>query len=407
MTSNVITQDLPIPTTSPGFADIVGFGLDGVVIIRNSVNVQSFLAVKNFAQNAGGWRTTKHIRLIADMTGNGKGDIVGFGDAGVYVSVNNGNNTFADPPKMVISDFAYNAGDWRVEKHLRYLSDIRKVGRADIVGFGDSGVLVSRNSGYLKFGAATLALNDFGYNAGGWRLDRHLRFLADVTGNRYLDIVGFGEKHVFIGRNKGDGTFAPAQSVIDNFCIGSGGWQIGVHPRFVADLTGDGRADIIGCGTAGCYAALNNGSGAFGPVKLVVNDFGTSQGWQATKHPRFIADLTGNGRGDVLGFGEAGVYVSLNNGNGTFQSAKLVLSNFGVKQGWVVGKHPRFVVDLTGDGCADIIGFGENATYVAYNDGKGNFGEIKTLTSDFSSSGGKWAANTTVCWVANLDNSRF
>ncbi|KIM35067.1 hypothetical protein M413DRAFT_79764 [Hebeloma cylindrosporum] len=396
-------EDSLVQTTSPGLAGIVGFGLDGVVILRNAFNVQSFLVVKNFAQNAGGWLTSKHPRLVADITGSKRGDIVGFGEGGVWISVNNGNNTFADPPKMVIADFAYSAGGWRIEKHLRYLADIRSVGRADIVGFGDGGVLISRNNGGVNFSPATLALNDFGYNAGGWRLDRHLRFLADVTGDGRLDIVGFGESHVFIGRNNGNGTFAPAQAVIDNFCVSAGGWQVGVHPRFVADLTGDGRADIIGCGGAGCWASLNNGSGAFGPVNLVINDFGTAQGWQVAKHPRFVADLTGNKRGDVIGFGEAGVYVALNNGNGTFQPAKFVLNNFGVQQGWLVSKHPRFVVDLTGDGCADIIGFGESSTFVSFNDGKGNFGPVKVLTNDFSFSGGKWAVDTTVRWMVDLD----
>jgi hypothetical protein len=400
MTSNVITQDSPVQNPSPGLAGIVGFGLDGVVIMRNSFNVQSFLVVKNFAKNAGGWLTSKHPRLVADVTGDKRGDIVGFGEGGVWISVNNGNNTFADPPKMVLADFAYSAGGWRIDKHIRYMADIRNVGRADIVGFGDGGVLVSRNNGSLNFSPATLALNDFGYNAGGWRLDRHLRFLADVTGDGTLDIVGFGEKHVFIGRNNGNGTFAAAKPVIDDFCVGAGGWQVGVHPRFVADLTGNGRADIIGCGGGGCWASLNNGSGGFGSVNLVIKDFGTAQGWKVDKHPRFVADLTGNKRGDVIGFGDAGVFVALNKGNGTFQEAKLVLKDFGVQQGWMVSKHPRFVVDLTGDGCADIVGFGEKSTFVSFNDGKGNFGPVKALTNDFSFSGGKWAVDTPVRWMA-------
>lgn len=420
MTSNVITQDLPgalrrhytipsphdgslVQTTNPGIASIVGFGLDGVVTMRNAFDVQSFLLVKNFGQNAGGWLTSKHPRLVADVTGDKRGDLIGFGEGGVWISINNGSDTFADLPTMVIADFAYSAGSWRVDKHLRYMADIRNVGRADIVGFGDPGVLVSRNNGNLSFSPATLVLNDFGYKAGGWRLDRHLRFLADVTGDGCLDIVGFGERHVFIGRNNGNGTFARAQAVINNFCISAGGWKVGIHPRFVADLTGDGRADIIGCGVAGCWVSLNNGSGAFGPVNLVINDFGTSQGWQVDKHPRFIADLTGDKRGDVIGFGDAGVYVALNNGNGTFQPVKFVLNNFGVQQGWMVSKHPRFVVDLTGDGCADIIGFGERSTFVSLNDGKGNFNPVRVLTNEFSFSGRKWAVDTTVRWMANLD----
>lgn len=173
---------------------------------------------------------------------------------------------------------------------------------------GDGGVLVSpNNGGGLNFSPATLALNDFGYDAG-WRLELHLRFLADVTGDRLVDIVSFGENHVYIGRNNGDETVAPAQSIINNFCLGDSDWQIGVHPRFVADLMGDGRADIIGYGDGGSSASLNNGSSGFGPVNLVVNDFRTAQGWQVAKHPRFIADLTGDKSGDVIGFGNEGAY---------------------------------------------------------------------------------------------------
>jgi hypothetical protein len=289
-----------------------------------------------------------------------------------------------------------------VDKHIRFVADIRKTGRVDIVGFGDGGVLVSLNNGSGGFGTSKLAVADFGY-AQGWRLDRHLRFLADVTGNGLLDVVGFGENHVFIGRNNGNGTFQSSVSVINNFCIGAGGWEIDKHPRIVADLTGDGKADVLGFGYAGVYVSLNNGGGKFGAVNMVLANFSYAQGWRVDKHPRFVADLTGNKRGDIVGFGDAGVYVSLNNGNGTFQPAKLVVQNFGYNAGgWRVEKHLRFVVDLTGSGCADIIGFGENAVWVSYNDGNGNFGAVQKLTDAFGFSGGEWALDKTVRYVANL-----
>ncbi|KWT75596.1 Rhs family protein [Variovorax sp. WDL1] len=43
---------------------------------------------------------------------------------------------------MVLGNFGYNAGGWRVERHPRFLSDVSGDGRADIVGFGDAGVWV-------------------------------------------------------------------------------------------------------------------------------------------------------------------------------------------------------------------------------------------------------------------------
>jgi hypothetical protein len=393
-----------VPTASPGVASIIGFGQDGVVIMRNDATAQPSPVIEDFGQNVGGWCVDKHVRLVADVTGDRTADLIGFGDNGVLISFNNGNDTFAKPVKNVLADFGYSAGGWRVEKHIRYLADIRNAGWCDIVGFGDDGVVVSRNEGNAQFKPVHIALKDFGYNAGGWRLDRHLRFLGDTTGDGLPDIVGFGEKSVFISRNQGDGTFAPAQSVLDDFCYSAGGWRVGEHPRFIADLTGNRKVDIIGCGADGVYVSLNKGDGTFGPVTHAVRDFGTAQGWIPNWHPRFIADLTNDKRGDIVGFGWAGVTVAYNNGDGTFQPSKLMLKDFGVRTGWHPAKHPRFVVDLTGNGCADIIGFGETGVYVAYNDGKGEFGPVRTLTRAFAYNNGEWAE--TVRWLANLDQQR-
>ena len=396
---------LQVPTASTGVADIIGFGQNGVVVMRNGVFVQPSPVIEDFGHNAGGWSVDKHVRLVADLTGDGTADLVGFGDNGVLVSFNGGNNTFTKPAKNVLAHFAYNAGGWRVEKHIRYLADIRNIGRCDIIGFGDGGVFVSMNDGNAQFKPVHNALKDFGYDAGGWRLDRHLRFLGDTTGDGLPDIVGFGENHVFVSRNQGDGTFAPAQPVLDDFCW-STGWRIAEHPRFIADLTGDGKVDLIGCGVDGVYVSLNQGDGTFGPVTRVVGNFGAipAQGWRVSQHPRYIADLTNDKRGDIIGFGWAGVTIAYNNGDGTFQPAKLVVHNFGIKQGWEIRKHPRFVVDLTGNGCADLIGFGESAVYVAYNDGKGGFGPVQTLTKSFAYNNGEWAG--TVRWLANLSQNK-
>jgi hypothetical protein len=42
---------------------------------------------------------------------------------------------------------------------------------------------------------------NFGYNAGGWRVDRHPRFLADTTADGRADIVGFGYDGVYLLRS--------------------------------------------------------------------------------------------------------------------------------------------------------------------------------------------------------------
>ncbi len=354
--------------TGNGRADIVGFGNAGVWVSRNNGN-GTFqgpqLVVGNFGYNAGGWRVDRHPRILADITGNGRADIVGFGNAGVWVSRNNGNGTFQGP-QMVVGNFGYNAGGWRVDRHPRFLADITGNGRADIVGFGNAGVWVSRNNGNGTFQGPRLVVGNFGYNAGGWRVDRHPRFLADITGNGRADIVGFGNAGVWVSRNNGNGTFQAPQMVVGNFGYNAGGWRVDRHPRFVVDITGDGRADIVGFGNAGVWVSLNNGNGTFQAPQLVVGNFGyNAGGWRVDRHPRFLANLSGNSRPDIVGFGNAGVWVSRNNGNGTFQGPQMVIGNFGYNAGgWRVDKHPRFLADVRGTNHDDIVGFGNAGVWV-------------------------------------------
>ncbi len=65
-------------------------------------------------------------------------------------------------------------------------------------------------------------------------MERHPRFLADVTGDGRADIVGFGDAGVWVSRSNGDGTFPQPTMAVANFAIQAGGWQVERHPRFVA-----------------------------------------------------------------------------------------------------------------------------------------------------------------------------
>jgi len=97
---------------------------------------------------------------------------------------------------------------------------------------------------------------------------------------------------VYVALSNGDGSFQPIRRVIDNFAYSAGGWRVERHPRFLADLTGDGRADIVGFGEAGVYVALSNGDGSFQPIRRVIDNFAYSAGgWRVERHPRFLADI--------------------------------------------------------------------------------------------------------------------
>ncbi|MGW0228007.1 FG-GAP repeat domain-containing protein [Actinopolymorpha singaporensis] len=358
--------------TGDGRADIIGFGDAGVWTSLND-GAGNFGAAHYVLANLGvdqGWRVDAHPRFAADLTGDGRADIIGFGDAGVWTSLNDGAGNFG-AAHYALANLGVDQG-WRVDAHPRFAADLTGDGRADIIGFGDAGVWTSLNDGAGNFGDAHYALANFGVDQS-WRVDQHPRFVTDLTGDGRADIIGFGDAGVWTSLNDGTGNFGPARYVLDNFGVDQS-WRVDQHPRFVTDLTGDGRADIIGFGDAGVWVALNDGAGGFEPAQRLIPFFGTSttyHQWLVTTTPRLLADLTGNGASDIVGFADDGVWVAVLDTTGPL-SPQYVVQNFAYNEGsWRVERHPRVVADLTGDGRGDIVGFGDAGVYVSYNQGSG------------------------------------
>lgn len=349
-----------------GSEDIIGFGNAGAYVsLSTGVSFTSpSLWVANYGYNAGGWRVENHPRMMADVNGDGLADIVGFGNAGAYVSLSTGSS-FTNPSLWVAS-YGYNAGGWRVENHPRMMADVNGDGKADIVGFGNAGAYVSLSTG-SGFTAPSIWVASYGYNAGGWRTNQHPRIMADVNNDGLEDIVGFGNAGTYVSLSTGSGFTAPSIWVA-SYGYNAGGWRVDQHPRLVSDVNGDGFKDIVGFGNAGAYVSLSSGSG-FSAPSLWVNNFGhNAGGWRVASHPRILADVDGDSRSDIVGFGNAGVYVSLSTGFG-FSAPQLERNNFGNNAGgWRTDRHPRFMSDVNGDSKADIVGFGNAGTYVSLSD---------------------------------------
>ena len=173
---------------------------------------------------------------------------------------------------------------------------------------------------------------DLGYDQG-WRVDQHPRFVVDITGDGKADLVGFGNDGVWTALGNGDGSFQAPKFVVADLGYDQG-WRVDQNPRYVVDVTGDGKADLVGFGNDGVWTALGNGDGTFQPPKLVLADFDPALGWDGTKHLRIMGDLNGDGRADIIGFGDAGVYSAMSNGDGTFAAATFILAAMGYDDGW-------------------------------------------------------------------------
>ncbi|MFB8028667.1 MULTISPECIES: FG-GAP-like repeat-containing protein [unclassified Streptomyces] len=385
-------------------------------------NVLQVLAKFGSDQDAGGWTPVRPSlgptgqgswwaglgeRFLADTTGTGKADIVGLKPAkGAVTSPSRGDGTFDDervlhPPASSASP----ADLWTLAR----LSGEGCLPSAVVLAA--EGVRVSAQDKAGTFAAGNPVLKAFGHGkqAGNWLADKHLRLLADTTGDGRLDIVGCHDDGVWVSLQDDEGAFTPIGDEPALRAFGhsdeAGGWLLGKHPRFFSDTTGDGRLDIVGCHDDGVWVSLQDDEGAFSEPLFVLDDFGVGQGWDSVaEHPRFLVSTISGEPKDIVGFSPQGVVVSRGRGDGTFEPAKLVRNDFGQAQGWSSNRHLRVLADVTGDGAPDIVAFGDEGVWVSHNDGAGGFEKAQMVCRGFgyNEEAGGWRVDRHPRFLADI-----
>lgn len=191
-----------------GWPDIIGFANNAVWVVLNNNGFSSVNGshrwVNNFTKTQGWQNTNNYMRLVADMNNDGKADIIGFGDNGVYVSLTNSSGIGASNPILWSSDFGQTNGWTENEKYPRFLKDMNNDGFLDIVGFGyyDTKVALSNNGG--SFGSTDVWSSEFGVYEGWGDYQSHPKFVGDINGDGFQDFLSIGADELLIGL--GDGT---------------------------------------------------------------------------------------------------------------------------------------------------------------------------------------------------------
>ncbi len=190
---------------------------------------------------------------------------------------------------------------------------------------------------------------------------------ADLNGDGYPDIVtanfyspnGYGTVSVLL--NNQDGTFAAAET-----------YDVGFEPTSVAvaDLTGDGIPDLIVANSNYTVSVLiGNGDGTFQPAETIPTPRLHPLGNNLSESHVVVADVSGDGKPDLIVTSaySNSVSVLLGNGDGTFQTGTV----------YPTGSDPVSVAlgYLRGDGNLDIVtaNYDSNSVSVLFGNGDGTF----------------------------------
>jgi M6 family metalloprotease-like protein len=279
--------------------------------------------------------------LVGDVDGDGKADIVGLGCGFIGVELSNGS-TFGPYQTWYDQTFQGQNGT--------FLADVTGDGKADLVALNANSVTVLPSTG-SGFGWPNPPQT---WSSGGFN-GQFGNFLADVTGDGKADLVGLGNGFIGVLPSTGS-SFGPYQTWYDATFSGQNGTLIG-------DVTGDGKADLV---------ALNNGSvtvlpsspqgrgvagTSFGwpnpPVKWLNNTFNGSEG-------NWLADVTGDGKADLVGMSANAIGVVPSGGYYTDGAGDP--SIIGGYETWSTNsKFVNFmspsIGDVTGDGRPDLVVF--------------------------------------------------
>jgi hypothetical protein len=307
---------------------------------------------------------------VGDVNGDGREDVCGRDATGVTcaISVHDASTSATTPgagrlPRTTfrpvragdagLGPRAALAGGLEVPRGALGLADVTGDGQADLCVAGAAGIACAASIG----GGALDAFRS-------WSNEDSAALLgfADVDGDGRADACSRAAAGIACARNVGQ-RFDAARTWLADLSDARG-WSAAKYASTVqlADVDGDGRADVCGRSQRGVVCALSTGKG-FARLEPWSSgtDFADEAGWD--RSPAFFGslrfgDLNGDGRDDVCGRGPGGIVCALSTGRGFARATVWLSADLAEAEGWLRTDLPTPLQlgDINGDGRADLCG---------------------------------------------------